>query len=87
MFHRYFVVDFEMSRPRWYWFDEKAAAKQLQLRLSYHPLSRQYRLSTGTLQQNFATSPIRKLPPFLGADGYVGFSDWATAWEKFTAGT
>jgi hypothetical protein len=52
----YFLVEFELTRPRWYWFDEKAAAKRLQLRLSYHALSRQYRLSTGgLLQQNFAT--------------------------------
>jgi hypothetical protein len=51
----YFVVEFELTRPRWYWFDEKAAAKRLQLRLSYHALSRHYRLSTGVLQRNYAT--------------------------------
>jgi len=51
----YFVVEFELTRPRWYWFDEKASAKRLQLRLSYHALSRHYRLSTGVLQQNYAT--------------------------------
>jgi len=51
----YFAVEFELTRPRWYWFDEKAAVKRLQLRLSYHALSRQYRLSTGVLQQNYAT--------------------------------
>lgn len=51
----YFVVEFELTRPRWYWFDEKAATKRLQLRLSYHALSRHYRLSTGVLQQNYAT--------------------------------
>ena len=51
----YFVVEFELTRPRWYWFDEKAAAKRLQLRLSYHALSRHYRLSTGLLQRNYPT--------------------------------
>lgn len=51
----YFVVEFELTRPRWWWFDEKAAAKRIQLRLSYHALSRHYRLSTGVLQQNYAT--------------------------------
>jgi len=49
----YFVVEFELTRLRWWWFDEKAAAKRMQLRLSYHPLTRQYRLSTGMLQQQF----------------------------------
>jgi spermidine/putrescine-binding protein len=38
------------------------------------------------LQVNFAHSPIRKLPPFRGQNGFVGFSDWATAWEHFMAG-
>jgi len=51
----YFRVDFELTRSRWYWFDETTAVRRLQLRLSYHALSRQYRLSTGLLQQNFAT--------------------------------
>ena len=51
----YFVVEFELTRQRWWWFDEKAAAKRMQHRLSYHPLSRQYRLSTGMLHQHFAT--------------------------------
>ena len=51
----YFVTEFELTRPRWWWFDDKAAAKRMQLRLSYHALSRHYRLSTGLLQQQFAT--------------------------------
>ena len=51
----YFVVEFELVRPRWYWFDEKAAAEKLTLRLFYHPLSRQYRVSRGALYQNFPT--------------------------------
>jgi hypothetical protein len=51
----YFRVEFELIRRRWYWFDDTAARRRLQIRLSYHALSRQYRLSTGLLQQNFAT--------------------------------
>jgi hypothetical protein len=51
----YFVVEFELTRRRWYWFDDKAAAKRQQVRLSYWPLTRQYRLSTGVLHQNYAT--------------------------------
>lgn len=51
----YFVVEFDLTRPRWYWWDENTAARSTQLRLSYHALSRQYRLSTGPLHQNFAT--------------------------------
>ena len=51
----YFVTEFVLTRPRWYWFDEKTVAKRRQTRLSYHALSRHYRLSSGLLQQNFAT--------------------------------
>lgn len=51
----YFRVDFELTRRRWYWFDDTAAAQRLELRLSYHALSRQYRLSAGALQQSFPT--------------------------------
>jgi hypothetical protein len=51
----YFQVEFELVRRRWYWFDDTAAARGMHLRVSYHALSRQYRLSTGSLQQSFAT--------------------------------
>ena len=51
----YFRVEFELTRRRWYWFDHTAISRGLQLRLSYHALSRQYRLSTGLLQQSFPT--------------------------------
>jgi hypothetical protein len=51
----YFVVEFELTRRRWWWFDEKAASKRMQLRIAYHPLSRQYRFSTGLLHQQFAS--------------------------------
>lgn len=51
----YFLAEFELIRPRWYWFDEKTVASRLQYRLTYHALSRQYRLWTGTLHQPFGT--------------------------------
>ena len=50
-----FLIEFELTRPRWYWFDEKTASERLELRLSYLPLAQQYRLSSGTLYQNFPT--------------------------------
>jgi hypothetical protein len=49
-----FVVEFELTRPRWYWFDEKATSVRMESRLSYHPLLRQYRVSTGPLQRNYS---------------------------------
>lgn len=50
----YFVVEFELTRPRWWWFDEETASRHTQWRLSYHALTRQYRLQSGALYQNFA---------------------------------
>ena len=51
----YFVVEFECFRPRWYWFDERVGAATLSTRLSFHALTRTYRLTTGALHQSFAT--------------------------------
>lgn len=49
----YFVVDFELARPRWYWFDEKPVQLSQTYKISYTPLLRQYRLSVGSVYQNF----------------------------------
>lgn len=51
----YFVADFELTKGRWYWLDEKLASRSQTYRLSYHALTRQYRLSTGGLHQSFPT--------------------------------
>lgn len=76
----YFRVEFELTRPRWYWLDEKAASRLLQLRLSYHALSRHYRLSTGLLQQNFTTleealNVLKRVRNWLVVDRTATFSD------------
>jgi len=51
----FFVVELEVTRARWYWFDQRTAAATQSYRLGYNTLTRQYRLSAGTLFQNFAT--------------------------------
>lgn len=51
----YFVVEFELVRPRWYWWDEKTAQISQTYRLSYHALTRQYRLSVNGFPQAFAS--------------------------------
>lgn len=51
----YFSAEFELSRPRWYWLDEQIVRRSKTFQLSYHALTRQYRLSTGALHQNYAT--------------------------------
>ena len=49
----YIVVEFEASRPRWYWFDEKPIQLSQTYKITYTPLLRQYRLSVGNAYQNF----------------------------------
>jgi hypothetical protein len=47
----YFVLEFELTRPRWYWLDEKIVSVATQYRVSYNALTRQYRVSSGLLTQ------------------------------------
>ncbi|MDQ6619456.1 MAG: DUF4390 domain-containing protein [Pseudomonadota bacterium] len=49
----YFVLELDVTRPRWYWFDDKIVTYSTQYRVSYVPLTRQYRISSGLLNQNF----------------------------------
>jgi hypothetical protein len=51
----YFITEFELTRGRWYWLDEVVARQEIQYRLSYNALTRQYRLASGALHQNFDT--------------------------------
>jgi hypothetical protein len=76
----YFRVEFALTRSRWYWWDETTAERELQLRLSYHALSRHYRLSIGELQRSFASldealEALRHLRGWLVVDRTVTFAD------------
>jgi hypothetical protein len=51
----YFLLEFEVIRPRWYWLNEKVLSTQQQYRLAYNALTRQYRLGVGSLFQNFGS--------------------------------
>ncbi len=60
-FTLYFTTDVELTRRRWYWFDEKTQSTSQTVRISYNLLTRQYHAaiyhpsSNGRLQQNFAS--------------------------------
>lgn len=51
----YFNLEVVLERPRQYWIAEHIATRVLSYKLSYSSLTRQYRVSGGTLSQNFAT--------------------------------
>ena len=63
----YFQVDFELMRSRWYWFDEKTIFAQRQIRLSYQPLTQQYRIAS----EGFSFS-AKNLGEALQAVGSIG---------------
>jgi hypothetical protein len=51
----YFLVEFELTRSRWYWLDERTALATQTHRLSYHALTRQYRVLLNGVPQAFPT--------------------------------
>lgn len=81
----YFVVEFELYRSRWYWLDERRVAASLTYRLSYSPLTRQYRVARGTLALPFETlgaalTSLRRISGWAVAERAAlgaGSSHWA----------
>lgn len=77
----YFVIEFELTRKRWYWFAENTVSRRMQVRLSYHALSRHYRLSTGVVQQSFtsldaALAVLRRVRNWLVIERNVALGDY-----------
>lgn len=48
----YFIIEFEVRQPRWYWRDKKNVTAVRERRIAYAPLTQQYRLSVGNFSQN-----------------------------------
>jgi hypothetical protein len=72
----HFTVDFELHRTRWYWWNDRVVQASRTARLSYHALTRQYRLSSEGLQQSF--------PSFADA---VQAMSIVRGWKVVDAGT
>lgn len=51
----YFNVELIVERPRRFWFDAVVAERKLQYRLSYHPITRSFRLTIGSLHRGYDT--------------------------------
>jgi hypothetical protein len=51
----YFSLDYEVVRPRKYWFDATEVEGAKQWKISYNALTQQYRLAIGSFYQNFQT--------------------------------
>ena len=60
----HFTIDFELARARWYWADEKIAQWSITYRVSYNALTRQYRVGSGPLGQQFES--LEEVQRFVG---------------------
>jgi hypothetical protein len=60
----YFVLEVELSRARWYWLDEKVLQSALTYRVSWNALTRQYRVASGLLTQNYAS--LEEVERYIG---------------------
>ena len=60
----YFTMDFELTRGRWYWFDEKVGQTSLTWRVSYIALTRQYRVGSGLLTQTLGS--LEEVERYIG---------------------
>lgn len=51
----YFVAEFELTRGRWYWIDQKIVDARRERRVSFTPLTDQYRVATSGISQTLTT--------------------------------
>ena len=65
----YFVAEATLLRARWYWRDARVAHVNRSWRLAWQPLTRQYKISTGGLNQSFA-SLSEALSSLRGVSGW-----------------
>ena len=63
----HFQTEFDLTRSRWYWFDEKPVLVQRQTRLSYQPLTQQYRIASEGL--TFSAKTISEALQVVGSVG------------------
>ena len=65
----YFVAEASVLRSRWYWRDARLAKATRSWRLTWQPLTRQYRVSTGGLHQSYP-SLAEALTTLRGISGW-----------------
>ena len=52
----FFTAEVELTRPRWYWYDDKAVTARQTIGISYDVFTRQYHVSVqGSMGQKFQT--------------------------------
>jgi hypothetical protein len=51
----YFLTEIQVLRGRWYWLDETVVQTQIEWRLSYHALTRQFRVAASGRSDSFGS--------------------------------
>lgn len=51
----YFIAEFQLSRGRWYWLDQSIISATRDRRISYAPLTDQYRVAISGISQNVSS--------------------------------
>lgn len=69
----HYVVEFDITRPRWWWWDEKTVQARRVHTLSYHLLTQKYRATVGDKE----TRQFASLPEAVQAIAQV--SGWSVA--------
>ncbi len=70
----YFISEFSLVRHRWYWLNTVVAQDEQTVKLSYNALTRQYRITHGSLFQNF-----NNLDDALRTLGHLSFNPFPAA--------
>ncbi|MBL8513724.1 MAG: DUF4390 domain-containing protein [Betaproteobacteria bacterium] len=52
----YFAAEFELTRGRWYWIDQKLVDARRERRVSFTPLTDQYRVATSGISQTLTNA-------------------------------
>jgi uncharacterized protein DUF4390 len=64
-----FLIEFQLTSPREYWFDDEIVTVSTPVTFSYHALSRQYLINRGNHQQSFVSLQEAK-------DEFARLRDW-----------
>ncbi|APW45522.1 DUF4390 domain-containing protein [Rhodoferax antarcticus] len=79
----YFLARAELLRERWYWTKRSVTTAQRRTRLAYHPLTRRWRLTTGSGDMTEATQGLTLGQNFESLDDAMaavrGISRWKIA--------
>ena len=51
----YFIAEFQLTRGRWYWLDQSVISATRDRRISYAPLTDQYRIAVSGISQNVSS--------------------------------